>query len=308
MRDKNKEIDIYRSTEIKSLVKRKPNQNKVMLILIIIFALILISLITIEVTKILKEANFVKEYQNQLVTLKEQEELKLRKIEQAKEEKRVKYTENWIQNVNHIYSSDKKRAFLTFDDGPSNVTPMILDTLKKENVKATFFVLGKMVEQRPDMLKRIYDEGHFIANHGYSHVYDSIYLSKEAVLDEYNRCNTAVQNAIGDDKYNSHLFRFPGGLAGGKYAEIKLQAKELLKQNGIESIDWNALNGDGETNNLSLEFELQRLRETTQGKQSIVVLMHDSPLKSVTADSLSQIIAYLRNEGYEFMNFYDLQA
>ena len=308
MRDKNKEIDIYRSTEIKSLVKRKPNQNKVMLILIIIFALILISLITIEVTKILKEANFVKEYQNQLITLKEQEELKLRKIEQAKEEKRVKYTENWIQNVNHIYSSDKKRAFLTFDDGPSNVTPMILDTLKKENVKATFFVLGKMVEQRPDMLKRIYDEGHFIANHGYSHVYDSIYLSKEAVLDEYNRCNTAVQNAIGDDKYNSHLFRFPGGLAGGKYAEIKLQAKELLKQNEIESIDWNALNGDGETNNLSLEFELQRLRETTQGKQSIVVLMHDSPLKSVTADSLSQIIAYLRNEGYEFMNFYDLEA
>ena len=308
MRDKNKEIDIYRSTEIKSLVKRKPNQNKVMLILIIIFALILISLITIEVTKILKEANFVKEYQNQLVTLKEQEELKLRKIEQAKEEKRVKYTENWIQNVNHIYSSDKKRAFLTFDDGPSNVTPKILDTLNKENVKATFFVLGKMVEQRPDMLKRIYDEGHFIANHGYSHVYDSIYLSKEAVLDEYNRCNTAVQNAIGDDKYNSHLFRFPGGLAGGKYAEIKLQAKELLKQNGIESINWNALNGDGETNNLSLEFELQRLRETTQGKQSIVVLMHDSPLKSVTADSLSQIIAYLRNEGYEFMNFYDLEA
>ena len=308
MRDKNKEIDIYRSTEIKSLVKRKPNQNKVMLILIIIFALILISLITIEVTKILKEANFVKEYQNQLVTLKEQEELKLRKIEQAKEEKRVKYTENWIQNVNHIYSSDKKRAFLTFDDGPSNVTPKILDTLNKENVKATFFVLGKMVEQRPDMLKRIYDEGHFIANHGYSHVYDSIYLSKEAVLDEYNRCNTAVQNAIGDDKYNSHLFRFPGGLAGGKYAEIKLQAKELLKQNGIESINWNALNGDGETNNLSLEFELQRLRETTQGKQSIVVLMHDSPLKSVTADSLSQIIAYLRNEGYEFINFYDLEA
>ena len=306
MRNKNKEVDIYRSTEIKSLVKRKPNQNKVMLILIITFALILISLTTIEVTKILKEANFVKEYQNQLVTLKEQEELKLRKIEQAKEEKRVKYTENWIQNVNHIYSSDKKRAFLTFDDGPSNVTPMILDTLKKENVKATFFVLGKMVEQKPDMVKRMYDEGHFIANHGYSHVYDSIYSSKEAVLDEFNKCNIAVQNAIGDEKYNSHLFRFPGGSSGGKYADLKLQAKELLKQNGIESVDWNALNGDAETNNLSLEFELQRLEETTKGKQSVVILMHDSPLKKVTADSLSQIIAYLRNNGYEFTNFYDI--
>ena len=298
--------DIYRNET--SLVTKKTNKNKIMLCLIIILAIILIILITIEVTKIIKEANFVKAYQNQVISLKEQEEEKQRKIEEEKEAKRVKYTENWIQNIENIYTSDKKRAFLTFDDGPSNVTPKILDTLNKENVKATFFVLGKMVEQRPDMLKRIYDEGHFIANHGYSHVYDSIYLSKEAVLDEYNRCNTAVQNAIGDDKYNSHLFRFPGGLAGGKYAEIKLQAKELLKQNGIESIDWNALNGDGETNNLSLEFELQRLRETTQGKQSIVVLMHDSPLKSVTADSLSQIIAYLRNEGYEFMNFYDLEA
>ena len=298
--------DIYRNET--SLVTKKTNKNKIMLCLIIILAIILIILITIEVTKIIKEANFVKAYQNQVISLKEQEEEKQRKIEEEKDAKRVKYTENWIQNIENIYTSDKKRAFLTFDDGPSNVTPKILDTLNKENVKATFFVLGKMVEQRPDMLKRIYDEGHFIANHGYSHVYDSIYLSKEAVLDEYNRCNTAVQNAIGDDKYNSHLFRFPGGLAGGKYAEIKLQAKELLKQNGIESIDWNALNGDGETNNLSLEFELQRLRETTQGKQSIVVLMHDSPLKSVTADSLSQIIAYLRNEGYEFMNFYDLEA
>ena len=183
---------------------------------------------------------------------------------------------------------------------------MILDTLKKENVKATFFVLGKMVEQKPDMVKRMYDEGHFIANHGYSHVYDSIYSSKEAVLDEFNKCNIAVQNAIGDEKYNSHLFRFPGGSSGGKYADLKLQAKEFLKQNGIESVDWNALNGDAETNNLSLEFELKRLDETTKGKQSVVILMHDSPLKKVTADSLSQIIAYLRNNGYEFMNFYDI--
>ena len=307
MKRKNEQIDIYRQ-EISLAVKKRPNKNKIMLILIIIFSLILISLITVQVTKILKEAKIVTEYQNQLISLKEQEEQKAQKIEEEKEAKRVKYTDKWKQSVEHIYSSDKKRAFLTFDDGPSDVTPIILDTLKQENIKATFFVLGQRVEQKPDMVKRMYDEGHFIANHGYSHVYDSIYSSKEAVLDEFNKCNTAVQNAIGDNEYNSHLFRFPGGSIGGKYSELKLQAKDLLKQNGIESVDWNALNGDAETNDLTPEFELERLQCTVQGKNSVVILMHDSPLKKVTAESLSQLIGYLRNEGYEFNNFYDLET
>ena len=307
MKRKNEPIDIYRQ-EISLAVKKRPNKNKIMLILIIIFSLILISLITVQVTKILKEAKIVTEYQNQLISLKEQEEQKAQKIEEEKEAKRVKYTDRWKQSAEHIYSSDKKRAFLTFDDGPSDVTPIILDTLKQENIKATFFVLGQRVEQKPDMVKRMYDEGHFIANHGYSHVYDSIYSSKEAVLDEFNKCNTAVQNAIGDNEYNSHLFRFPGGSIGGKYSELKLQAKDLLKQNGIESVDWNALNGDAETNDLTPEFELERLQCTVQGKNSVVILMHDSPLKKVTAESLSQLIGYLRNEGYEFNNFYDLET
>lgn len=307
MKRKNEPIDIYRQ-EISLAVKKRPNKNKIMLILIIIFSLILISLITVQVTKILKEAKIVTEYQNQLISLKEQEEQKAQKIEEEKEAKRVKYTDKWKQSVEHIYSSDKKRAFLTFDDGPSDVTPIILDTLKQENIKATFFVLGQRVEQKPDMVKRMYDEGHFVANHGYSHVYDSIYSSKEAVLDEFNKCNTAVQNAIGDNEYNSHLFRFPGGSIGGKYSELKLQAKDLLKQNGIESVDWNALNGDAETNDLTPEFELERLQCTVQGKNSVVILMHDSPLKKVTAESLSQLIGYLRNEGYEFNNFYDLET
>ena len=270
MKRKNEPIDIYRQ-EISLAVKKRPNKNKIMLILIIIFSLILISLITVQVTKILKEAKIVTEYQNQLISLKEQEEQKAQKIEEEKEAKRVKYTDKWKQSVEHIYSSDKKRAFLTFDDGPSDVTPIILDTLKQENIKATFFVLGQRVEQKPDMVKRMYDEGHFIANHGYSHVYDSIYSSKEAVLDEFNKCNTAVQNAIGDNEYNSHLFRFPGGSIGGKYSELKLQAKDLLKQNGIESVDWNALNGDAETNDLTPEFELERLQCTVQGKNSVVI-------------------------------------
>ena len=115
-----------------------------------------------------------------------------------------------------------------------------------------------------------------------------------------------LKKQFGENEYTSHLFRFPGGLAGGTYAEIKKQANDLLMQNNIVHVDWNALNGDGETNNLSVDFEIQRINETTENKNSIVVLMHDSPLKTVTADALPQIITNLRDKGYEFKNFYEI--
>ena len=199
-----------------------------------------------------------------------------------------------------------KVAYLTFDDGPSPVTESILDTLKQEKIKATFFVLGSNIDYRKEMVKRMYDEGHYVANHGYSHVYSKIYSSPEAVLEEYNQTNEKIRDAIGNPEYNAHLFRFPGGLPGGKYAALKQEAKELLNQNDIVHIDWNALNGDAETNNLSPEFELQRLSETVGEKNSIVILMHDAALKSVTAETLPQIIAALREKGYEFKNFYSI--
>ena len=131
-------------------------------------------------------------------------------------------------------------------------------------MKATFFILGSNVDARKDVVKRMYEEGHYLANHGYSHTYSNIYSTPQSVLDEYNECNDKVKNAIEVPDYNSHLFRFPGGLAGGKYAEIKKEAKELLLQNNIVNIDWNALTGDAETNNLSVEFEMSRLAETTE--------------------------------------------
>ena len=208
--------------------------------------------------------------------------------------------------MNHIYSSDTKRAFLTFDDGPSSNTPQILDILNEKGIKATFFVLGSNVEKNPDMVKRMYDEGHFIANHGYSHVYEAIYQSPQAVLDEYNKCNQVVRDAIGEQEYNSHLFRFPGGLVGGKYADIKNQANDLLLQNNIVHVDWNALNGDSETTSPTIAYEIQRIQETVGKKQSVVILMHDAQAKKVTVEALPGIIDYLQGQGYEFKNFYEI--
>jgi len=119
------------------------------------------------------------------------------------------------ENIKHIYSSDRKTAYLTFDDGPSgDVTPLILDLLKQEEIKATFFVLGSRVKACPDIVRRAYEEGHYIANHGYSHKYSKIYKSVQAVLDEYNETEECIRQALEIENYNSHLFRFPGGSAG----------------------------------------------------------------------------------------------
>lgn len=158
----------------------------------------------------------------------------------------------------------------------------------------------------PEMAKRIYEEGHYLANHGYSHSYSAIYSSPQAVLDEFHQCNEAVKKAIGVPEYNSHLFRFPGGLPGGKYEEVKRQAQELLSQNDILNIDWNALTGDAETTNPTIEFEMQRLQETATNKNSLVILMHDAQAKKATAEALPQIISWLRENGYEFRNFYEI--
>ena len=282
---------------------RFTTKEKTLMIVIMVLMLIGIVITWANCVNIIRaNAEYKLAYQQyQEAIIKEQEEL-----EKKRQEKLPKLTETGIENMNHIYSSDTKRAFLTFDDGPSSNTPQILDILNEKGIKATFFVLGSNVEKNPDMVKRMYDEGHFIANHGYSHVYEAIYQSPQAVLDEYNKCNQVVRDAIGEQEYNSHLFRFPGGLVGGKYADIKNQANDLLLQNNIVHVDWNALNGDSETTSPTIAYEIQRIQETVGKKQSVVILMHDAQAKKVTVEALPGIIDYLQGQGYEFKNFYEI--
>ena len=211
LNDNKQLLDIYKIN-----TKLKLDKKKILLIILIFIALITCILLGKQIAQIIDSYKVYKQYEAQLDSInyqkKLEEEKKLAEEERKRQEKIPKLTEQGKQNIEKIYTSETKRAFLTFDDGPSIVTPTILDILKQENVKATFFVLGSNVEKMPDTVKRIYEEGHYIANHGYSHVYSKIYSSPQAVLDEYNLCNNLVKNAIGESEYNSHLFRFPGGL------------------------------------------------------------------------------------------------
>ena len=214
-----------------------------------------------------------------------------------------------IQKINKIYNqgdSEHKVAYLTFDDGPSKkLTPQILDVLKEYNIKATFFVLGSNIKYNPEVLKRAYEEGHYIANHTYTHEYEEVYDKKENVLKEYNKTEEAIRDAIGIQEYSSGLFRFPGGSVGGEYEKTKKAAKKLLEKNNIATLDWNALNGDAEYGTKKSDM-LKMIKETIEGQDCVVILMHDSSDKQNTVETLPKIIEYLKSEGYEFKNIYDI--
>lgn len=215
--------------------------------------------------------------------------------------------EEFIDKINNIYNgTEGKRVFLTFDDGPTTqVTPYILDILDKYNIKATFFVLGNRVKSNPEIVKREYDSGHYIANHSYSHKYKKIYKSEDNLLNEYNKTEDAIREAIGDQSYSSNLFRFPGGSKGGPYEEIKSKARKKLNENGIAYLDWSALTYDADGADSKKEI-LNNLKETMKGWDNVVVLMHDAPDKQITYQTLEDVIKYLQEEGYKFENIYDL--
>ena len=294
-------------------LKKYVDRKRVMFIAItIILAIITICLILFYILDTSLRLNNRKQLLAQIERIqKEQEETQKPKIKRNKEIKITQHktpelTEVGKENLKNIYQSETKRAFLTFDDGPSTNTKSILDILKANEIKATFFVIGSQVETFTETTNRIYNEGHYIANHGYTHRYESIYQSPEQVLYEYNLCNQIVANTIQVPEYNSHLFRFPGGSVGGKYAQIKNQAISILEQNNILYIDWNSLTGDSEKTNPTPEYIMQNLQKTTNNKNSVIVLMHDAQAKQITVDTLQLVIDYLRNEGYEFKSFYEM--
>jgi peptidoglycan/xylan/chitin deacetylase (PgdA/CDA1 family) len=213
---------------------------------------------------------------------------------------------NGNEEVRQIYFSDEKQVYLTFDDGPSKeITPKILDILKEEDVTATFFVLGSRVELNPDMLVREYNEGHYIANHGYSHKYSQIYTSVDTVYEEYSKTEQAIQTALGIPDYHSYLFRFPGGSSGGPYDSLKAKAKADMISRGIACTNWNALTGDAE-GNTDKQSLLNRMISTIGDSQSIILLMHDSADKTYTAEALPDVIKYFKDRGYTFKNFYEI--
>ena len=225
-------------------------------------------------------------------------------------------TSNTISDIqndsNNLYKKlielypNEKIAFLTFDDGPNvSVTPKVLDILMEENVKASFFVIGKCVDANPEITKRAYDEGHYIANHGYSHNNNLLYKSSDNFLNEVKKTDLAIGNAIGVPNYCSHIFRFPNGFMSPSNKAKKKEAVKLLQNIDFNYIDWNCLNNDSVKKYSSSQL-LNNLIKFSKNKDILVILMHDTKDVSNSSLVLKDSIKYLKDKGYVFKNFYDI--
>ncbi|MDE6074928.1 MAG: polysaccharide deacetylase [Clostridia bacterium] len=190
----------------------------------------------------------------------------------------------------------QKCVYLTFDDGPSDkVTPKILDVLKEENVKATFFIVGKLAERRKYLIEREFNEGHTVAVHSYSHVYKDIYSSTEKLLADIDRCNELIHDVTG--KYST-VYRFPGGSFG-----LNQELINAVTAHGMRYVDWNASMRDAEICNATPDDLLKAAIDTPANRDHIVMLAHDTTDKTVTAQALKSVIKYYKNKGYAFEVF-----
>lgn len=192
-----------------------------------------------------------------------------------------------------VTSDGSKVAYLTFDDGPSiSNTPKILDILKSENVKATFFVIGSIAEKNPGLLKREIAEGHTVGNHTYSHLLNYNHATPQDFINDFKKGDAVITSIIGN--HDNKLIRFPGG----SFRHTAFQ--QAATAAGYRYIDWNCLTGDAEVALAPVDRLLRRFHETYSNQKQLIILMHDAPAKVTTPEALPEIIKFLKSQGYVF--------
>ena len=195
-----------------------------------------------------------------------------------------------------VQNNGAKTVYLTFDDGPSQYTPQILDILDSYGVKATFFV--KNNGRYNYLMKTIVDRGHQIALHTYSHDYKKIYSSDEAYFADLKQISDLVYSQTGVE---AKIIRFPGGSSNSisrKYSNgIMTRLTKSVVEKGYIYFDWNCSNGDADGAKTTAK-QLEFCRQYPKSSSTIVVLMHDT--KPATMESLAQIIEYFHSQGMKF--------
>lgn len=189
----------------------------------------------------------------------------------------------------------EKHIALTFDDGPhSKYTDIILDILKENDVKATFFVIGENVAANPEKVKRINDEGHEIGNHTFNHIYISDF-EEERITKELTDTDDAIFSATG---IRPKIFRPPGGC----YNEKSISH---VKKLGYDCILWSV-----DTRDWSLpgtEKVISTVMNEAAGGD--IILFHDfNQNGSPTPDAVRRLIPLLKEKGYSFVTVSELLA
>lgn len=203
----------------------------------------------------------------------------------------------------------EKVVYLTFDDGPSAYTVEVLDILDKYDIKATFFVIGTMVEQFPDALREAYERGNAIGCHSYDHNYKRT-ANVEGLTAEIEDWEETVFQALGELP-ESKLFRFPGGSVKKDASGVKA----ALKEKGYRGFDWNCVNNDcilaqcpeDKTHDEWMKETFTRTYKFGSNLKDspLIVLNHD--VYRETVDMLEWAIDFLISEGYTFRTLDELE-
>lgn len=193
---------------------------------------------------------------------------------------------------------EQKKVYLTFDDGPGTETKKILDILKENDVKATFFVTGKEDAQAKKIVKRIMKEGHTLGMHSYSHIYEDMYESEQSFAKDFDKIYNYLKEITGQDP---QWYRFPGG-SSTQYMELPIQTFiGVLDKKNVSYLDWNVISPDISNSSASKDQIITGIVEGVSQFDTSVVLLYDSADKPMTAKALPFIIKKLKQENYELL-------
>ncbi|MCH3963095.1 MAG: polysaccharide deacetylase [Clostridium sp.] len=185
--------------------------------------------------------------------------------------------------------------YLTFDDGPSDdVTNEILDILKSQNVKATFFVIGYKLDGRETILKRMKNEGHSIGLHTFTHDYAKIYKNSDSFINEMNESAKSIKNILG---FSPRIIRFPSGSKGHMDEDLFNKLHCL----GYKIFDWNICLSDGLDHNTPVNKLYNQGTEKCINPNRVFLLAHCSGNNQNTCNALPKIIEHYKSLGYKFM-------
>ncbi|MGL2987401.1 polysaccharide deacetylase family protein [Flavobacterium sp. RSSA_27] len=191
---------------------------------------------------------------------------------------------------NYIWDipNKKNKIYLTFDDGPTpDVTDWLLELLKKENIKATFFCIGKNILLAPELFKQIIEEGHTVGNHTYNH-YNGWKKSNEIYLENTKKCEAII---VANSTKQPQLFRPP-------YGKIKRGQAKKIKELGYKIIMWDVLSADFDQQ-ISPEKCLTNV--TSSVKPGSIIVFHDSLKASKNLKfALPLAIKQLKQKGFIF--------
>ena len=197
-------------------------------------------------------------------------------------------------NAYYIGNTQEKTIYLTFDAGYENgQTEQILDVLKAHDVKATFFLVSHYIKTCPDLVKRMVEDGHIVANHTYSHPGMSKISTIESFTEEIEGLEALYEELIGDEM--PKFYRPPQG----KFSESNL---EFAKQLGYTTVFWSLAYADWDTSNQpTKEYALEKLNSRIHN--GAIVLLHST--SQTNADILEELLTGWKEQGYIFGSLYD---